>query len=109
MAAPKPRRRIVPQQVVSSPTSPAPESLQIAPQAVLVTDLRKQAELAASLLGPGRKIWVDLKPYQDSSEEVNWRKVRQLSLRCLLDLAEAAPDSMRAACLLNGALLPRRS
>lgn len=75
MAAAKPRRRIVPEQVVLSPSSPAsPHPAQPPSQPPLhALDLQQQAALAPTLLGPGRKVWVDLRAYQ--GQEVDWRKV----------------------------------
>lgn len=96
----KPRRRIVPEQVVpTSPVSPEAAGVPTPSAAALeVADLRQQAERAPTLLGPGRKIWVDLGPYR--GQDVNWKKVgganqgRASGLhwgRCMQQCARASP------------------
>ena len=66
-------RRIIPELISPSQAAavqPAFESVAEQPLN-LRFDLKEQAELAKTLLGPGRKIYVDIS--QDS--KVNWRKV----------------------------------
>ena len=67
------KRRIVPVQITSPTESRYKVDALSGP--LQVGDLKKQAEEAKKLLGPGRKIYVDLVPYQKDLKEVNWRKV----------------------------------
>lgn len=77
-------RRIVPELISPSQAvtvQPAFESVAEQPLNMRF-DLKEQAELAKTMLEPGRKIYVDIS--QDS--KVNWRKVRTRS--CSLQVAE---------------------
>jgi hypothetical protein len=81
MAAPdKPvRKRIVPELILSphkeieTPSKAAPE---VDPNLPAITDIKSHAEVAQELLGPGRKIYVDLTGYLDQPKVVNWKGVR---------------------------------
>ena len=75
------RRRIVPQQIIT-PTKPMShtDSLGDGPRSLGsrsddVGDLKAHSELAARLLGPGRKIYIDLSDFQAQQKEVNWKEV----------------------------------
>lgn len=74
----KPRKRIVPQLIAASPTKlpDAYEGLPPPSPQLQVTDLREQAEFAKEHLGLDRKIYVDLRPYQEHNKAVNWKQVR---------------------------------
>lgn len=73
----KPRKRIVPQLIVASPTKlpDAYDGLPPPSPQLQVTDLREQAAFAKEHLGLDRKIYVDLRPYQESNKAVNWKQV----------------------------------
>lgn len=66
-------RRIVPELI--SPTQASaiqPEFVAAVDQPLdLTLNVKEQAELAKSLLGPGRKLYVDI----STEPRVNWRKV----------------------------------
>lgn len=74
------RRRIVPQQIIS-PTKPQSESEANGATAVQVDigNLKDHSALAAKLLGPGRKLYVDLVAHQKEQKPVNWKGVRYFS------------------------------
>ena len=65
-------RRIVPQLISPSQASIVqPEFVAAAEQPLdLRLNLKEQAELAKELLGPGRKLYVDI----STDPKVNWRK-----------------------------------
>lgn len=77
------RRRIVPQQILSPTKSqfdaegsqPAAAASQ---QQVEIGDLKEHSELATTLLGPGRKIYVDLAKFQRDQKPVDWKEVRYI-------------------------------
>lgn len=66
-------RRIVPELISPSQASAAqPEFVAAADQPLnLRLNLKEEAELAKTLLGPGRKLYVDI----STEPKVNWRKV----------------------------------
>ena len=68
----KRRRRIVPQQI-TSPTKNT-QSIAHALSCPINVDLREQSRKGREL-GPGRKLWVDLKPYQNEKRQVNWKRL----------------------------------
>lgn len=74
----KPRKRIVPEQILS-PTKSQAESggltTAVGPKVVL-GDLKEHSVLAAELLGAGRKIHVNLARYQAEKKAVDWKEVR---------------------------------
>jgi len=87
------RRRIIPQQIFS-PTKSHAESEGGAPttavsQLMEIGDLKEHSHLACTLLGAGRKIYVDLAKYQKEERSVNWKEVSlntpQLLRVCLCD------------------------
>lgn len=75
----KERKRIQPQ-LILSPTKSAAENDAVAARAKQALadlgDLKEQSEIAANLLGPGRKIYVDLPSYQREEKFVDWKEVR---------------------------------
>lgn len=72
MTEPKKRRRIVPE-AITSPTSKQKSSFN-ALNAPIIVDLKDQAEKGRKL-GPGRKIYVNLAPFQNDHKQVNWRRL----------------------------------
>lgn len=80
MATDKPRRRIVPVQITVSPshearqeqTAAASASDDVRPQA---SDLKQQADTAEAVLGPGRRIWVELAGLERDKPMVDWKEV----------------------------------
>lgn len=73
------RRRIIPQQIIT-PTKSQQESEALSPlatatQQVEITDLKEHSAVAAELLGPGRKIYIDLAEYQREQKAVDWKEV----------------------------------
>ena len=73
MSPPKAKRRIVPVQI----TSPSKNTSSIAHALnapINVGDLKEQAKKGREL-GPARKIWVDLKPYQEERKQVSWKRL----------------------------------
>lgn len=87
MAEAKPaRRRIVPEQIFS-PTKSQAEIESLAATTgprVELGDLTKHSAIAADLLGPGRKIYVDLAAYQREEKAVDWKEVRVCSYSPIL-------------------------
>ncbi|GAB4814106.1 hypothetical protein N2152v2_001152 [Parachlorella kessleri] len=98
MTAKPPRKRIVPQQVQAPASPPGPEVASLV--ALQITDLQQQAELAPQLLGPGRKIWIDLKEYQ--GKEVDWKKGQPRSKFATNPLAKVIARLERAYCANGG-------
>lgn len=93
------RKRIVPQLVVSSPEAqsdlpdaPGSEALPVPP----ATSLLEQARLGKELLGPDRKIYVDLSSLNDEDKRFNWKQVRHR-----LAAAEAGGGASRASPASN--------
>ena len=79
MAQPaKPPRRIVPQQILSPSKSRADSEGPSAATTKVVElgTLKEHSVLAATLLGPGRKIYVDLAKHQRDQAPVDWKEVR---------------------------------
>jgi hypothetical protein len=76
------RRRIIPE-LISAPHHvdnqggwEGAEALQIAATRDLeVVDLRAEAANAEAVLGPGRKMYVDLSVHTQQQPIINWRKV----------------------------------
>jgi hypothetical protein len=78
-ATTKPRRKIVPELIVSPVRTIANDATAPSPSANLepLGDLKAQSELAAELLGPGRKIYVKLAPTEERPVPVvSWAQVR---------------------------------
>lgn len=76
-AAPQ-RRRIVPQQIVASPQRD-PSGKRVSDpndHAPPLRDLRLVAADSKELLGPGRKMYVNLKSEDGNEVIVNWKEVR---------------------------------
>ncbi len=74
MKPPKPRKRIVPQ-LLSSPTGTSKHKVDALSGALQVENLKEQYTQAKDLLGPGRKIYVNLAPYQTEHKQVSWKRV----------------------------------
>ena len=83
----KKRRRIVPQQI----TSPTKDrgSIAHALNAPIHVDLKEQ-ERKGRELGPGRKLWVDLKPFQNEKRQVNWKRLLDAQASVNSDGADGA-------------------
>ena len=102
MAAPKPRRRIVPQ-MLASPSSERPiEFGDVGGAAAAGTappevqqDQQAQAEWARENLGLDRKVFLDLTTAEN--KEVDWRKVR-LRGGGSQEVITVAPPSAATAC-----------
>lgn len=82
MAQPKPvRRRIVPEQIISPNRNQAVVPEPEAPGAnhqqdkIELGDLKEHSELASTLLGPGRKLYVDLASYQKQGKAIDWKEL----------------------------------
>ena len=69
----KPRRRIVPIAITSPQTSPN-KGASNALNAPINVNLKEQAEKGRAL-GPGRKIYVNLAPYQTERKQVNFKRL----------------------------------
>ena len=84
MAEAKPaRRRIIPVQIFS-PTKSQAETESLAATTVNrveLGDLKEHSAIAAELLGPGRKIYVDLAAYQREEKAVDWKEVGSFTAR----------------------------
>ena len=99
-------RRIVP--VLISPSSQAqvvqPEFVAAAEQPLnLRINVREQAELAKTLLGPGRKLYIDI----SIEPKVNWRKVRtQLSSILSANLVEVVMSFVHLLLLYSCRRVP---
>ena len=74
MNPPKPRKRIVPQ-LLSSPTGASKHKIDALSGPLKIESLKDQAKRAKDALGPGRKIYVDLAPYQSEHKQVSWKKL----------------------------------
>lgn len=74
MNPPKPRKRIVPQ-LLSSPTGTSKHKIDALSGPLQVDNLKEQYTQAKELLGPGRKIYVNLAPYQTEHKQVSWKRV----------------------------------
>jgi hypothetical protein len=74
MNPPKPRKRIVPQ-LLSSPTGASKHKIDALSGPLKIEKLKDQAKRAKDVLGPGRKIYVDLAPYQSEHKQVSWKKL----------------------------------
>lgn len=78
------RKRIVPQQILS-PTKSFSQSQAETERPVgpctEVGDLKEQSQLAARLLGPGRKIYVDLRTHQAGQKPVDWKEASRVAQR----------------------------
>ncbi len=99
---PKTRRRIVPQQI----TSPTKDrgSIEHALSAPITVDLKEQ-ERKGRELGPGRKIWVDLKPFQNEKRQVNWKRLLDAQASVNGDGAGGSKvmDALDAVDVMDGA------
>jgi hypothetical protein len=74
MNPPKPRKRIVPQ-LLSSPTGTSKHKIDALSGPLQVDNLKEQYTQAKELLGPGRKTYVNLAPYQTEHKQVSWKRV----------------------------------
>lgn len=74
MNPPKPRKRIVPQ-LLSSPTGTTKHKIDALSGPLQIDNLKEQYTQAKELLGPGRKIYVNLAPYQTEHKQVSWKRV----------------------------------
>ncbi|WPT16222.1 hypothetical protein PSENEW3_00004229 [Picochlorum sp. SENEW3] len=74
MNPPKPRKRIVPQ-LLSSPTGTSKHKIDALSGPLQVDNLKEQYTQAKELLGPGRKIYVNLAPYQTEHKQVSWNRL----------------------------------
>ena len=96
MVAKKEKKRIQPQ-LIFSPVKSASEQDAVAARAKRAMadlgSLKEHSEIAKKLLGPGRKIHVDLSFYQRKEKFVDWKEV------CCFGLEQQAPWIL---CLLEG-------
>jgi hypothetical protein len=77
MADKKERKRIVPQLIISPVKAPIEDGPSTVQQALAdLGDLKQHSELAANLLGQGRKIHIDLAAQQREQKPVDWKEVR---------------------------------
>ena len=72
---PKPRKRIIPEQIISPTKAHNGNLAATASPQVEIGDLKVHSTVAAEQLGPGRKIYVDLAEYQKNAKAVDWREV----------------------------------
>lgn len=72
----KQKRRIVPQ-LVMSPTGASKHKIDALSGPLRVQNLQEEAKVAKRILGPGRKVYVNLTPYQRERKQVSWRKLQE--------------------------------
>ncbi len=72
----KQKRRIVPQ-LMTSPSGASKHKIDALSGPLRIQNLQEESKVANQILGPGRKLYVSLAPYQQERKQVNWRKLRE--------------------------------
>lgn len=72
----KQKRRIVPQ-LVTSPAGANKHKIDTLSGPLRVQNLQEESKVAKEILGPGRKVYVNLTPFQQERKQVSWRKLQE--------------------------------